>query len=94
MQQIVRLICDKFFYIFVFQTCELTELLNRNKLVILFVQCKHYSFDQITTIPLTTSCNSLNIFRVNTKSLHSLFHTLSILLVGSYYTDSAVTIQM
>ena len=51
------------------------------------------SLDKVAGKAFAFSCDSYDIFRVDAESLRRSFHTLSLVLGWSFYTDSAVTMQ-
>jgi len=52
------------------QSHVLAELFNCNNLVLLFIEMLFNLPDEISAIPVAAACDYLNVFRINTESVH------------------------
>ena len=52
------------------QSHVLAELFNCNNLVLLFIEMLFNLSDEISAIPFASACDYLNVFRINTESVH------------------------
>ncbi|HRI25172.1 MAG TPA: hypothetical protein PLZ45_10880 [Ferruginibacter sp.] len=48
----------------------MAELLNSNNLVLLLVEVVLDLLNKVSTIPVASACDYLNVFRINAQSIH------------------------
>ena len=53
----------------------MAELLNSNNLVLLLVEVVLDLLNKVSTIPVASACDYLNVFRINAQSIHYFNYT-------------------
>ena len=54
----------------------LAKLINSNNLVLLLLEVVFNLLDEISSIPVASACDYLNVFRINAQSVHYFNYTL------------------
>jgi hypothetical protein len=67
-----QLLCNRFRL----QAHVLAELFNSNNLVLLLLKMVLDLLNKISAIPVASACDYLNVFRINTQSIHSSIYNL------------------